>query len=114
MISEAQLQAMLSVAPAAALAADPTDTHNLTWTFDSASQAFDFLAAGETLTLTYTVTTDDGHPGGTATHAVTVTIHGTIDAPVISLISTDPDSATNACANARLTAAGTLTITDAD
>ncbi|TPI53340.1 hypothetical protein FJ420_31800, partial [Mesorhizobium sp. B3-1-3] len=93
-LSDAQLQAMLSVAPASGLAADPTDTHNLTWTFDSAAQAFDFLAVGETLTLTYTVTTDDGHAGGTATHDVTVTINGTNDAPVISLVSTDSDSAT--------------------
>src|SRR5207248_2374703 len=64
-LSDAQLQAMLSVAPVSALAANPGDTHNLAWTFDSVSQAFDFLAAGESLVLTYTVTTDDGHPGGT-------------------------------------------------
>ena len=105
---------MLTVAPAAALAADPTDASNLTWTFNSAAQAFNFLAPGETLTLSYTVTTDDGHAGGTDTHTVTVTINDTEDAPVISLHGSDSDSSTQNETNAGLTASGTLTITDAD
>ncbi|TIT40378.1 MAG: type I secretion protein, partial [Mesorhizobium sp.] len=48
---------MLTVSPAS-LSANPGETHNLTWTFNSTPQAFDFLAAGETLTLTYTITAD--------------------------------------------------------
>ncbi|WP_415776730.1 hypothetical protein, partial [Arcobacter cloacae] len=27
----------------------------MTWTFDSGSETFDYLASGETLTLTYTI-----------------------------------------------------------
>ena len=39
-------------------------TDTLTWNFNSGSEAFDFLATGETLILTYTVnvTDDDGTP----------------------------------------------------
>ena len=51
---------MLSVSPAS-IAANPGDANNLNWSFNSAPQAFDFLAAGESLTLTYTVKAADGH-----------------------------------------------------
>ena len=53
-----------------------TDRH-LTWNFNSGSEAFDFLATGETLILTYTVsaTDDDGIPLSD-TETVTVTITG--------------------------------------
>ena len=112
-LADAQLQAMLSVAPASGLAANPGDTHNLTWTFNSGTQAFDFLAATETLTLTYRLQVGDGH-GGTTTQNVVVTINGTNDAPVISLVATDSASANRNEGNAGLTASGTLTITDAD
>ena len=58
-LSAATLLGFLSVSPGA-LAADPGTLGNLAWTFDSGSEAFDFLAAGETLTLHYTVrATDD-------------------------------------------------------
>ncbi|TPI26728.1 hypothetical protein FJ414_29715, partial [Mesorhizobium sp. B3-1-6] len=55
----------------------------INWSFNSTPQAFDYLAAGEHLTLTYTIKADDGH-GGTTTHDVTITIDGTNDAAVIS------------------------------
>ncbi|MEO8319196.1 MAG: VCBS domain-containing protein, partial [Bradyrhizobium sp.] len=51
-----------------------------TWTYSAADGAFDFLAAGEILTLTYTATVDDGH-GGVVTAPITVTITGTNDTP---------------------------------
>ena len=46
------------------------------WSFNSNPQTFNFLDAGESLTLTYTVQVSDGH-GGTANQAVTITIDGT-------------------------------------
>ncbi|MCW0002366.1 VCBS domain-containing protein [Pararhizobium sp. YC-54] len=52
------------------------------WTYDVANAATQFLAAGETITFSYDVTVDD-HNGGTDTETVTITIHGTNDAPVI-------------------------------
>ncbi|WP_214475369.1 VCBS domain-containing protein, partial [Mesorhizobium sp. dw_380] len=72
-LSGATVLGMLTVSPAS-LTADPGETHNLGWTFNSASQVFDFLAEGETLTLTYTIKADDGHTGGTDTQTVTITI----------------------------------------
>ena len=52
------------------------------WTFSAADKSFDYLAAGETLTLTYTVQVDDHH-GGVVSRPVTITITGTNDAPVV-------------------------------
>lgn len=52
--------------------------------FSAPSSAFDYLAANECITLTYTVSVDDGHSGGTGTQTFTVTITGTNDAPVLT------------------------------
>ncbi|RRH92009.1 hypothetical protein EH240_31535 [Mesorhizobium tamadayense] len=77
-LTNAQLLAMLAVAPTSGLAANPTDTHNLNWTFNSGTQAFDYLAAGQSLTLTYTVQSTDNH-GASDTQTVTITVNGTDD-----------------------------------
>ena len=62
----------------------PPNTSNgsVTWTYSVADKALDFLAQNETVTLTYTATVND-HNGGIVTQPLTVTIHGTNDAPVI-------------------------------
>src|SRR5207248_8515664 len=75
-----QLQAMLSPAPNSGLAADPADTHNLTWTFNSGTQAINNLTASQSLVLTYTVQSTDNH-GASDTQTVTITITGTNDTP---------------------------------
>ncbi|WP_210243178.1 VCBS domain-containing protein [Mesorhizobium sp. B2-8-3] len=80
-LTTAQLLAMLSVTPTSSLAADPADTHNLSWTFNSGTQAFNYLAAGQSLVLTYTVQSTDNHAVSDI-QAVTVTVNGTNDAPV--------------------------------
>ncbi|MEA2859065.1 MAG: hypothetical protein QOC72_1104 [Methylobacteriaceae bacterium] len=49
-------------------------------TFSAPDLAFDYLAAGETVTIDYTVQLDD-HSGGLTTQDVAVTVHGTNDAP---------------------------------
>src|SRR5262249_6542105 len=113
----AQLQSMLSLSAASlkGLAADPTDTHNLTWTFNSTPQAFDYLAAGQSLVLTYTVTgTDSSATPASDTQTITVTITGTNEAPDIHLVTTDSAAAALTETNAALSASGTLTVTDAD
>jgi VCBS repeat-containing protein len=51
--------------------------------FSAASTAFDYLAKGEVLTLTYTVQVDDHH-GGVVTKPVTVTITGSNDTPTLA------------------------------
>ncbi|WP_455599887.1 VCBS domain-containing protein [Cloacibacillus sp.] len=85
------------------------------WHFNAGGgDKFDFLADGETLTLTYTVKSTDGS-GAEATHDITITITGTNDAPVISL--GDGDSAEGGVRetdSGSLTASDTLTVTDAD
>ncbi|QAU49560.1 hypothetical protein XH91_32165 [Bradyrhizobium guangzhouense] len=62
-----------------------TATHaQFTWNFNSGSQAFDFLAAGHTLSLQYTIVPDDGHaPTGTGNGVVTINIAGSNDAPTL-------------------------------
>ncbi|WP_426422459.1 Ig-like domain-containing protein [Bradyrhizobium genosp. A] len=62
-----------------------TATHaQFTWDFNSGSQAFDFLAAGQTLSLQYTIVPDDGHTAtGTGNGTVTINIAGTNDAPTL-------------------------------
>ncbi|MEA2759137.1 MAG: hypothetical protein QOH65_1750 [Methylobacteriaceae bacterium] len=49
-------------------------------TFSAPDLAFDYLAAGETVTIDYTVQLDD-HAGGVTTQDVAVTVTGTNDAP---------------------------------
>ncbi len=67
-----------------------------TWTFSAADKNFDYLAAGETLTLTYTIQIDDHH-GGVVTQPITITIDGSNDAPTLAnvLAGTLVDTAAN-------------------
>ena len=53
----------------------------INWSFDSGSEEFDFVAAGETYTLTYTITATDSD-GGQTTQDVVLTITGANDDPV--------------------------------
>jgi VCBS repeat-containing protein len=87
-----------------------------------AGSGFDYLAAGETATDTFSYTVDDGN-GGTDTTTVSVTINGENDAPIAtddSGIITDEDSAIVIPASSLLTndvdidANDTLTITGVD
>jgi VCBS repeat-containing protein len=76
-LTNTALLAMLSVSPASGLAADTGDANNLVWNFNSGSQAFNFLNVGQSLVLTYTVTSTDTF-GANDTETVTITITGTI------------------------------------
>ena len=63
----------------------PTDTHNLSWTFNSTPQAFDYPGGrADRWMLTYTVQSTDNN-AASDTQTVTVTITGTNDAPDIHL-----------------------------
>ena len=53
----------------------------INWSFDSGSEEFDFVAAGETYTVTYTITATDSD-GGQTTQDVVLTITGANDDPV--------------------------------
>ncbi|MFN9417659.1 MAG: beta strand repeat-containing protein, partial [Pirellula sp.] len=110
-LTNATLRSFLSVTPTAILNGSQT-TNTLTWNFNSGSEAFNFLATGETLVLTYTVsaTDDDGSPLSD-TETVTITITGTADAPVIT---GGPDVSALTETNAGLSDTGTFTVTDLD
>ncbi|MBH9553330.1 beta strand repeat-containing protein, partial [Inhella gelatinilytica] len=111
----ATLLAMMSV-NAGPLNADSADLNNITWSFNSGAEAFNFLAAGETLVLTYTITSTDNN-GDSDTQDVVVTITGSNDAPDITVQAggtVDAASASLTETNAGLTATDTLTVRDAD
>ena len=56
------------------------------WSFSAPDSFFDYLADGESVTLTYTVALDDHH-GGVASQDIVVTVNGSNDAPVIGGIA---------------------------
>lgn len=71
--------------------ANDSNTGTINWTFNSGSEAFNFLGEGETLVLKYQIksTDDSGSDNDSDSHTITVTITGTNDAPKISAISGD-------------------------
>jgi VCBS repeat-containing protein len=84
-------------------------------TFQAFDLAFDYLAAGEHLNITYTVQLDD-HAGGVSTQNVQVTVVGTNDKP---FYLSGPESAhltedQNVNSSGNLTAHGDLFFTDID
>ena len=111
-LSAASVQGMLTV-DTTALAADAPAGSALTWTFNSGPEAFNFLAAGESLVLTYTVTATDTS-SETDTQTVTVTVNGTNDAPDITVGVGNSAAEAVTESNAGLSTAGTLTVTDLD
>jgi VCBS repeat-containing protein len=116
-LTDAALQAMLSVDPGNVIDNAHT-TGTIHWNFDSNPQAFDFLATGETLQLTYTIRATDSDAGhATGDQTVVVNITGTNDAPHIAAdtsgtLSTNVHDLTES--DAALTASGTLAVSDAD
>ncbi|NRQ24257.1 S-layer family protein [Marinobacterium sp. xm-m-312] len=77
---------------------------NGTYTFNVANAAVNYLATGETITQTYTVTTTDG-----STETFDVVITGTNDAATVGDASKDLDET-----DVALTTSGTISISDAD
>ncbi len=70
------MPAGLTAVLGAALSGSVDDgAHTLGLTFAAPDNSFDFLAAGQTLTVTYNVTVNDGH-GGASTQPVTFTVTG--------------------------------------
>lgn len=92
---------------------DGTATHaQFSWQFNSAGQAFDFLAAGQTLSLQYTIVPSDAEGAGTSA-IVTVNIAGSNDAPTLADLHIGP-LADTAAADTFSDLTGTLTGNDAD
>lgn len=92
-----------------------SSTGTINTTFSAPDLAFDYLAAGEHLDITYTVQLDD-HAGGVSTQTVTVTVVGTNDKPIFLSC---PESAAliedeNVDPSGNLTAHDSLLFTDID
>jgi VCBS repeat-containing protein len=117
-LTNKQLAAIAAVEHPLTVVQDPDNANNgsATWNYTAADGAFDFLADGETLTLTYTATVDDGH-GGIATKPISVTVTGSNDAVEIT---SDPQTATIAeraethSSTTPDTASGAITFNDVD
>lgn len=84
----AQALAMLSLSGQTANAADPGAGARIGWSFDSGGHAFDDLGTGQSLVLRYTLrATDSSADAASVTRALTVTIRGSNDAPILGAAS---------------------------
>ena len=107
------LRGFLTVSPTAILDGTET-TDTLTWDFNSGSEAFDFLADGETLILTYTVSaTDDAGTPLSDTETVTITITGTNDTPTVTVVDVG-GAVTEDASTPNLTDSGSVTFAELD
>ncbi|WP_412523471.1 VCBS domain-containing protein, partial [Shewanella chilikensis] len=86
---------------------------NSGWNYEIANSLVQFLAVGETITLSFDVSVDDGN-GGTDTETVTVTITGTNDAPVLSIDMSGAVTEDVDVINGMLSDSGDLSFTDVD
>jgi Calx-beta domain-containing protein/cadherin-like protein/Big-like domain-containing protein/uncharacterized protein DUF4214 len=103
-ISDTTLQSFFSI-PSSASITQSTGIAGFNWTFNSGSEAFNFLGAGQTLTINYTIhdvdTNNSNGPGSIVQsddQAISVVITGVNDAPVVTagntLAYTENDPAT--------------------
>src|SRR5262245_58586279 len=86
---------------------------SIAFSYSAADKTFNFLAVGQSLTITYFVTVTDGF-GASSTKPVTITVIGTNEAPVItSAAQTDAIIGdTNIDNSGNLNVGGTITFTD--
>ena len=106
-----QAALMALVTPGVATKNSGSSSGSVGLSFSAASTAFDYLAKGEVLTLTYTVSIDDGD-GGATPKTFVVTVTGTDDAPVIADIA--QKNLTERTDSSALTATIPVTFTDVD
>ena len=85
--SDAQLLSMLYLTPTSPRAVLGSDevVDQLAWAFHSGPDAFDYLADGEILSLSYTVRVADS-VGASADTSVTINITGSNDGPLTSVV----------------------------
>ncbi|MBM4098208.1 MAG: hypothetical protein FJ261_15810, partial [Planctomycetes bacterium] len=109
--TNAQLLAMLSLSPASTtnILTNTEVVDQLSWSFNSGAEAFNYLAVGETLTLTYTLRSTDSS-GATGDRSITLTIAGTNDGPTTTAV----DVSGTITETTKLTDSGSLTFADLD
>ncbi len=90
-LTDTQLAAIQAVEVQLAVVQDPNNKNfgTATWTYEIADHNFDFLADGETLTLTYVARVDNNFAPANEfnTKTFTITITGTNDVPTITATS---------------------------
>jgi len=124
-LTTAQTNALTSAAMLALTETDSTHTGagSVAFTYSAADSTFDFLAAGETLTVTYDITVTD-KSGVSSSQPVSFTVTGSNDAPVLAA-DTSGTNGTGLHAIAEIagktgdttdidSASGTLSLTDVD
>ena len=117
-LTQAQIAAIKAVEVPLAVVQDPANknTGAATWTYSVPDGAFDFLAAGEILTLTYLVRVDNnfGPNNEFAFETITITITGTNDTPTVATSGGTVVERVGTGNTAVDTISGTVTFTDAD
>ncbi len=108
-LNDSQLQAMLGLN--ANVISNTQQSGTINWNFDSAGYTFGYLAAGQSITLTYTITVTDSQ-GTTDTQDVVVTITGANSAPDITVQPGDSASSSLTETNSTLSSSGTLSVLD--
>src|SRR5947208_795886 len=113
-----QLAAIKAVEVPLSVVQDPNgkNTGQATWTYNIADGAFDFLAAGETLTLTYMARVDNNYAPSNETTFVpfTIVITGTNDKPTLSATGGAVTERIGTGNTAVDTVTGTVTFADVD
>ena len=84
-------------------------TGTVNWTFNSGAETFDYLAVGESLVITYTVTIEDDN-GASVTQDIVITVTGSNDAPTMTA---GANTAYNYTGGAQVID-NTITVADAD
>ncbi|MEM5474509.1 VCBS domain-containing protein, partial [Hoeflea sp. AS60] len=103
------LEGLFTVTPTSS---DVSQDGTVDWAFTGDERLFDYLADGESLELTYTITVTDEAGADSNIQTVTITIEGRNDAPVIGAIAqSDLDEQTDTSA---LTTDIDVTFTDVD
>ncbi len=121
MTLETELRSFFSFATTPVTKLVNTTAGRIDGTFSATDSTFDYLAAGQTLYITYTIeVTDPHHAGALIPQTLTVTITGSNDQPMISVGATDTTAVTigeTASETGQSTldsATGTLSFTDPD
>jgi VCBS repeat-containing protein len=89
---------------------------SIAFSYSAADKTFDFLAFGQTLTITYNVTVTDNQ-GASSTQPVTITVIGTDKPPVLSNVAATASYAavdSNPASSTPVTLSSALTVSDVD
>ncbi|GAA0693111.1 hypothetical protein GCM10009104_20460 [Marinobacterium maritimum] len=114
--SDGTLDGDLAAALVAGFSVGATDAAapgTVNWNYSVNDADLDFLAVGETITFSYTLTADDGN-GGTATDTLSFTITGSNDAPEVSAEDAGPFTEAEDASAQALTDTGSVDFTDKD